>query len=203
MKIAIRSLALVFVAGLTACTQSEPQVPANVNTPAANETPQAPAENTPVVAPVATETPAAVTPAPVVDAAASGPVGTWKLDGAATFEANRAFIETGLADAPEEQKTMVMGMMSETFNSMGGTISLAADHSLNATMSMTNPMTGEADVSTMTGSWAKVGDAYTLTTREEGNDTDKVGATTIEGDVLKMTMDDAGGPMTFVFQRQS
>jgi hypothetical protein len=56
MKIAIRSLALVLVTGLTACTQSEPQVPTNGNTPAANETPQAPAENTPVVEPTAEET---------------------------------------------------------------------------------------------------------------------------------------------------
>jgi hypothetical protein len=207
MKIAFRSLILVAAAAVCACTKSETQTPATNGTPAANETPQAPANETPanqtpVVETPKVEAPKAETPAPVAAAPTSGPVGTWALDGAGTFEANRATIEGSLGTAPEEEKAMVMNMMTEMFNAMSGTLTLNADNSLTGSMSMANPMTGAADVTTMTGSWAANGDSYTITTREEGKDKDEVNAATIDGDMLKFVADEGGQPMTLVFKRQ-
>lgn len=202
MKIAIRSLALVLAVGVSACSKTETQTPANNTTPAANETPQTPAEHTPVVEQPKVETPKVETPAPVAPAATSGPVGTWALDGAGTFEANRATIEGSLGEAPEAEKAMVMNMMTEMFNAMSGTLTLNADNSLTGSMSMANPMTGEADVTTMTGSWAANGEGYTITTREEGKDKDEVNEATIDGNTLNFVADEGGRPMTLVFKRQ-
>lgn len=204
MKIAIRSLAFVLAAAACACSKSDDYK----NSPTTNdsaETPavETPAEITPDVELAQPETPVVEAPAPVVEAAASGPVGTWKIDGAATLEANRAAVDAMVAQVPEGQRPMVLAMMTETFNAMDGTLVMVADNTLTGTMSMNDPMTGETEVTTLTGSWAKNGDAYTITSREDGKEVDETQTATITGSTLSMVAEGEERPMTLVFQRQS
>jgi len=187
MKLLARSLPFVTALALVACTSEEPTPPtagANGATPPA----EAPKVETPKV-----EAPAAV----------AGPVGTWKLDGAATFAANETAMMASMAEAPAEEKQMFTAMMSEMFNSMNATLTFAADNTIQRVMSMPNPFTADITESKMNGTWSADGATVTMTTREEGRTADDTQTGTLAGDTLTVANEQGGQTMNLVFKRQS
>lgn len=180
MKLARRTLLLFLVATLTACADDGPPPIAQLGAPAS-------------------ETSA---PTPVIDASASGPVGTWRLDSAAMFELVRDSMDEEIPESVgKKDRALFREIVTARFEMMDGTLVLSADNTLHGTMTLPS-RSGEPDVATLTGSWARSGDAYTLTTREEGKDFDKVYTVTMDGRTLTLKSDDNVGEIPLILQRQ-
>jgi hypothetical protein len=182
MKFLARSLPVVVALSLVACTSEEPTSPPS-GTDATAPQAEAPKVEAPVVA--------------------AGPVGTWKLDGAATFTANEATMKASMGEAPAEEQAMMVAMMTEMFNAMNATLTFAADNTIQGVMSMPNPFTGDPTESKMAGTWSVDGTTVTMTTRQEGGTADEVQSGTLQGDTLEVTNEQGGQTMVLVFKRQS
>lgn len=107
-------------------------------------------------------------------------VGTWKLESDATLDAN----EDQMANQPAAAREMMEGM----FDEMSVTVTLESGGTMSGDMRMRDPMSGEAQESSMEGTWELDGDELTLTTTErDGEEVEEEGTATLDGDTLTMT----------------
>lgn len=132
------------------------------------------------------------------EAAALDPaVGTWNLDGAATFEASKASL---FAEMSAEEQALASEMMAPMVGSMSATMMIAEDGTF--TGDLDSPM-GDA-TQKMSGTWAHENSVLTMVTTEEGIDEARTITATIEGDRFKALVPaDSGPEMTMIFSRQA
>ena len=128
--------------------------------------------------------------------AADPAVGTWRIDGAATFEASREVLVGWMSP---EQVEMALPMLQGIFEDMNATMTIAADGSISGEMDL--PM-GDA-TGAMSGTWKHENGSIVLETTDDDTGETEVFTATLDGDRLACAMPaEEGEPeMTMVFVR--
>ena len=129
-------------------------------------------------------------------------VGTWKLDNAATLETASKMMETQMEGQPDEMKKMAADMMKKSIEAMNASITLKADGTASASMTMPNPLGGEPMQNDATGTWKNENGDVTISMAAEGEEPEAQVAK-LEGDTMTVTESKGGQEMTMVFKRQA
>jgi hypothetical protein len=130
---------------------------------------------------------------------ASGAVGTWVLDSAATFEASRGGL-LGPAQLPPDAAKAMEAQMKAGFEKMTVTITIKSDDTFTGKFAL-----GDQEKEDNAGTWSAAGDKVTLQPKTKNGqpatgNAAKAMTLTLKGDTLS-GKPDANAPVTIVLKR--
>jgi len=108
----------------------------------------------------------------------SDPVGTWKVDGAATLAANQAYISRQLEEIPKGNQAEAREKLERIFRTIEGTMEFKPDNSF------VRNMVFSGEETSMRGTWDI--DAGKIIIRPDGFDGEQLLTATIEEELLTL-----------------
>lgn len=125
--------------------------------------------------------------------------------GTGVYELDKTSLEAEMMKAmPEAMRSneQAKNMMKKMVEQMQGTMTLKADGSAEMSMTMPNPMGGEAKADKTTGTWKLEGDKMTIGAKDEDGKEDVRDLTYKDG-TLTLIEEQGGQKMTMTFRKKA